>query len=103
MDTTYTTGQHHDSHHIYLKQFISLFCSCESFIFQHEQTCRRIFRHANKIYDKNADMDDHAVPPHEYRARGDSKREDMCQQDSQRFTIQDSPLSVAIWCQFTSD
>ena len=44
MDTTDTSGQHHDAHHIYSKQFVSFFCSCESVIFQHEQTCRRIFR-----------------------------------------------------------
>ena len=44
MDTTDTTGQHHDAQHIYKKQFVSPFCGCESFIFQHEQTCLRIFR-----------------------------------------------------------
>ena len=31
-------------------------------------------------------MDYHAVPPPENRAGGDSKREDLCQQDSERVT-----------------
>ena len=39
---------------------------------------------ARKISDKNGDMDCHAVPPPEYRAGGDSKREDLCQHDSER-------------------
>ena len=42
---------------------------------------------ARKIHDKNADMDYHAVTPPEYRAGGDSKREEPCQQDPQRFTM----------------
>ena len=36
--TTDITGQHHDSHHIYSMIFVSFFCCCEPFIFQHEQT-----------------------------------------------------------------
>ena len=32
-------------HHIDSKQFVSLFCSCEPLIFQHEWTCQRIFRY----------------------------------------------------------
>ena len=39
---------------------------------------------ARKISDKNADMDHHAVPPPEYQAGGDSRRENLCQQDSAR-------------------
>ena len=39
---------------------------------------------AKKINDENADMDYHAVPPPEYQAGGDSKREDLCQQDFER-------------------
>ena len=39
---------------------------------------------ATKIRDKNADMDYHAVPPPEYQVGGDSQREDLCQQDSER-------------------
>ena len=81
MDTTGTTGHHHDAHHIYSKQIVGFFCGCESFIFQHEQTCRGIFRCIGKretkpsslrcndggdINDKNADMDFHAVPPPDY-------------------------------------
>ena len=37
-------GEHHGSHHACSKQFASFFCSCESFIFRHEQTCWGIFR-----------------------------------------------------------
>ena len=37
-------GEHHGSHHSYSNQFVSFFCSCESFIFWHEQTCRGISR-----------------------------------------------------------
>ena len=36
MDTTDTIGEHHDSHHIYSKKFVSFFCSCESLIFRQE-------------------------------------------------------------------
>ena len=39
---------------------------------------------ATPTNDKNAHMDYHAAPPPEYRAGGDSKSEDLCQQDSQR-------------------
>ena len=35
-------------HHIYSMQLVSLFCGCESFVFQHEQTCWRIFRCVGK-------------------------------------------------------
>ena len=41
---------------------------------------------ARKINEKHADMDYHAVPLADYRAGGDSKREERCQQDPQRFT-----------------
>ena len=43
MDTAGTGGEHHDPHHTYSKQCVSFFCSCESLIFQPEQTWR-IFR-----------------------------------------------------------
>ena len=33
---------------------------------------------ARKLNDKNADMDYHAVPPPDYKAGGNSKREDVC-------------------------
>ena len=36
--------------------------------------------------DKTADMYHHAARPPEYQAGGDSKRESLCQQDSQRVT-----------------
>ena len=63
-------------------------------------SCRRIFRYigleakassllwtdCEKIGDKSADVDHHAVPPPEYQAGGDSKREDLCQQGSGRVT-----------------
>ena len=39
---------------------------------------------ARIINDKNGDMDCHAVPPPQCRAGGDSKREDLCQHDSER-------------------
>ena len=41
---------------------------------------------AREIDDENADMDYHAVPPPEYQAGGDSKRENLCQQYSERVT-----------------
>ena len=44
-------------------------------------------RITRKVSDKNADMDYHAVAPPEYRAGGDSKRENLCQQDSQRVNM----------------
>ena len=31
MDTTDTTGEHHDSHHIYAMQLVSFSCGCDSF------------------------------------------------------------------------
>ena len=39
---------------------------------------------AIKINDKNADLDDHAIPPTDYRAGGDSERVELCQQGSQK-------------------
>ena len=53
MDTADTTSQHNDAHHIYSMQFVSLFCGCESLIFQHEQTCQRIFRYIG-LYEAKA-------------------------------------------------
>ena len=41
---------------------------------------------ARKITDKCADMDNHAVPPPEYQVGGDSNRENLRQQDSERVT-----------------
>ena len=98
MDTADTTGQHHDAHHMYSKQFVSFFCSCESCIFQRAGEyfatsasakqkpvhCSRLI--ARKISDKNTDIDYHAVPPPEYLAGSGSKWENLCQQDSQRVT-----------------
>ena len=43
MDTADTAGQNHDAHYICSKTFVSLSFDCEPFIFQHEQTCQRIF------------------------------------------------------------
>ena len=37
-----------------------------------------------KINDKNADMDRHAALPPKHEAGGHSKREDLCQPDSER-------------------
>ena len=102
MDTADTTSQHHDALHSHSEQFVSLLCGCESFVFQHEQTCRRIFAPsatakrkpvhcsamiARRFNDKNADMDFYAVSPPDYEAGGDSKREELCQQDPHTFTI----------------
>ena len=42
---------------------------------------------ARKIIDKNVDMDYHAVLQPDDRAGGDSKREELCQQDHQTFTM----------------
>ena len=96
-----TTGQHHDSLHISLKQRVSFLYSCASFIYQPKQTCRRIFRYiglretqassvrsndSEEVNNKNADMDCHAVPAPAHQAGGDSMREDPCQQDPQRVT-----------------
>ena len=39
---------------------------------------------ARKISDKNADMDYHAILLPQYQAGRDSKRENLCQQDSER-------------------
>ena len=41
---------------------------------------------ARKINDKNADMGHHALSAPDYKAGGDTKREDLCQQDPQQFT-----------------
>ena len=72
MDTTDTTGAHHDSHHIYSKQSDSFFCSCESFFSSISKRAGESFATsagakqkpvqcpaltARKISDKNADMD----------------------------------------------
>ena len=53
MDTTDTTGEHHDSHHTHSKQFVSCFCRCESFILRQEQTCWRIFRYIGELEAKS--------------------------------------------------
>ena len=42
---------------------------------------------ARKLNDKNADMDHHAVPPPDNKAGGDSKREELCQQDPKQVTM----------------
>ena len=93
MCTTDTPGQHHDSHHIYSKQFVSFFCGCTSCIFQHQQRCpENLSLHrqapepkpvrctamiARRTNDKNADMDSQAVLPPDCKAEGDSKRVEL--------------------------
>ena len=42
---------------------------------------------ARRNNDNNADMDYHAVHPPDYKAGGDSKREEKCQQYPQTFNI----------------
>ena len=42
---------------------------------------------ARNTDDKKADKDYHAVPPPDCKAGGDFKREELCQQDPQTFTI----------------
>ena len=81
------------------KKCVSFFCCCESFIFQHVQSAAELFAAsasakqmpvlctttiARGTNDKHADMDYHAVPPPDYKAGGDSKREGQRQQDSER-------------------
>ena len=76
------------THTTFTQRNLQFFRGCESFIFQHEQTCWRIFCCIGKIEakasslhskdceiisDKNADKDYHAPPPG-YKAGGDSKR-----------------------------
>ena len=90
-----------DAHHICSRQFVSLYCCCESCIFQHEQTCWRIFRcickrktmaralHRNgceEIERQECRYGTHAVSPSDNDG-GDSKREELCQQDPEQFTI----------------
>ena len=52
---------------------------------------------AKTINDKNADMDNYAVPPPEYRAGGDSGRVEPCQQNSQTFTITTTNQAPGNW------
>ena len=93
--TQLTTGQHHDAHHIYSKQFVSLIFDCESLIFQHEQTCRRPFLAASASAKQKPvhctamirGMNYHAIPAPDYEGGGPSKREELCQQDPKQFTI----------------
>ena len=83
------------------RQFDSLFCGCESSIFPawanvpqnlslHLQArnkpthCTAMI--ARKLDDMNADMDCYAVPPPGCKAGGDSKREELCQQDPSSFS-----------------
>ena len=74
------------------------------------------FASAKQNPDNNADMDCHAVLPTENKAGGDSKREEVCQQDSKQFTItqhfckrsENTPLTsvisvLAIWSLFAGD
>ena len=102
MDTTDTTGEHHDSHRTFstqicqflLQLWIFLFSSMirragESFATsacakQKPVHCAAML--VRTLIDKHADIDYHAVPPPEYQAGGDSKRDNLCQQDSQRIT-----------------
>ena len=102
MDTSDTVGEHHDSHCIYPQEFVSFFCSMnpvfsnmskragESFATsasakQKPVHCSAMI--ARKMFDKNATWTIyHAVPPPEYQAGGVSKRENLCQQDSERVT-----------------
>ena len=76
------TSQHHEEHHIYSKQFVTLFCGCESCIFQHEQTFRCFSKRQTEtiVNDKNAHMDHHAVFSPDCKVGGDSTREELCQQ-----------------------
>ena len=89
MDATDTTGENHDSHHIYAMQLVSVFYGCDSFFYKHEQTCRRLCRCIGKRETKASSLhrtgcentyrsvcqhvDNHAVLPPEYQAGGDSK------------------------------
>ena len=41
---------------------------------------------ARRLKDKNAHMDCHAAPPPDYKAGGDSKREELRQKDPKQFT-----------------
>ena len=41
---------------------------------------------ARKSNDKNADMDNHVELPPDYKAEGDSKRQELCQQEPRTFT-----------------
>ena len=99
MATTDTAGERHDSLHTYSKQFVSFCCSCESFISSVSERARESFTAlasakqnpvpcsgliARTLDDNNADVDCRAVPPPEHQAGGDSKRENRCQQDSER-------------------
>ena len=84
------------------KQFVGFFCSCESLYFPacvnvlENLSLHRLARIRSqftaqdwlqeKNSDSNADMDCYAVPPPEYQAGGDSKRENLCQQDSEEST-----------------
>ena len=47
--------------------------------------CSRLI--VTRIGDKNANVDNHAVLPPDYKAGGDSKREELCQQNPQTFTF----------------
>ena len=81
MNTADISSQHHDAHHI--KQFVNLFCGCESFFFSISTRAGEFFcetkdsslhrNNVKKLNEKNADMDYHAVFPLETT----SEREDV--------------------------
>ena len=85
--------------HTCSKQFVSLFCGCESFNFLHEiDVPENLSLHlqarnkslliamiARGLNDKNSDMDCHEVLPTDYKSGGDSMREQLCQQDPKQY------------------
>ena len=95
-----TLGEHHDPHNIYPRQFVSFFCRCESFTFQHELNVpenlspHRLAPSKKPVHcpAKTARNFEIKMPtwtftqyfPVKYQAGGESKREDLCQQDSGR-------------------
>ena len=92
----------HDAHHIFtqsnlsvssaiVKPLISSMSKRAGVSFSASASAKQKPTHctamiARKVNDKNADMGYHAVPPPCYKAGGDSKREELCQQGPKQFT-----------------
>ena len=101
MDTIDTIGEHHDLHQSNLsvssavvKLLFSSMSKRAGESFRTTASAKQKPVHCSEPIarthsDKNADMDSHAVLPPEHGAGSDSKRENLCQQDSDKWKLQE--------------
>ena len=88
MDTADTAGQHHDAHHIssIVKPSFPSMRKCVPENLSPETKASPLHSNIARRINESADVDYHAVPPPDYKAGGDTKREGLCQQNPETFT-----------------